>query len=144
MTREEIFEFIHTNPVFHLATIDNGKPRVRGMLTYSADESGIVFHTGAMRDVHRQIELNPNVELCYNDYNAQIQVRVYGELTQVTDTAFKDEVAAHPSRTFLTPWRASLTDEEFHRQFIVYRMEKPTAIWWKMSDNFAPKTPVSL
>jgi len=27
------------NPVFHLATIDDGKPRCRSMLLYSADDN---------------------------------------------------------------------------------------------------------
>lgn len=59
MNKTEIFEFLNANPVFHLATIDGGRPCVRGMLLYSADENGIVFHTGKMRDLHKQLTEKP-------------------------------------------------------------------------------------
>ncbi|MBN2529199.1 MAG: pyridoxamine 5'-phosphate oxidase family protein [Deltaproteobacteria bacterium] len=141
MTKDDVFEFINRNPVFHLGTVDNGQPRVRGMLTYSATDDGIIFHTGNMRNVYRQIEANPLVELCYNDYEMQMQVRVSGTLHQIKDNAFKDQVADHPSRTFLTGWRNAIGVESFHTQFIVYCLKRGIATCWQISDNFAPKNP---
>ena len=47
MNREEIIPFLNRNPVCHLATVEGGKPRVRGMFMYRADEQGLLFHTGA-------------------------------------------------------------------------------------------------
>ena len=67
MNKTEIFEFLNANPVFHLATIEHGRPRVRGTLLYSADESGLVFHTGKMRGLHNQLTENPNVEMSFNN-----------------------------------------------------------------------------
>jgi len=51
------------NPVFHLATIDDGKPRC----------SYVVFHTDTMKDVFKQISKNPNFELCFKDYKNNVQ-----------------------------------------------------------------------
>ncbi|MBE6072392.1 MAG: pyridoxamine 5'-phosphate oxidase family protein [Clostridium butyricum] len=68
MTKQEILESINKNPVFYLATIDGDKPKVRGMLLYKADDNGILFHTGASKDLYSQILKNPNAELCFN-YN---------------------------------------------------------------------------
>ena len=143
MNKEEMFQLIRANPSFHLATVEGDQPRVRGMLIYSADEDGIVFHTGIMRDVYRQIEANPKVELCFNDKRG-VQVRVTGRLEQVRDNAFKDQIAAHPLRTFLKPWRDTLSLEEFHSQFIVYRLRNGSASWWTMARNFAAKEPIEL
>jgi pyridoxamine 5'-phosphate oxidase len=142
--KEDILNLINENPIFHLATVEGDQPRVRAMLIYRADEDGIVFHTGSMRDVYRQIEANPKVELCFNDDRRGVQVRVWGKLEQVTDSTFKDEIYHHPSRAFLRPWRETITLHDFHKQFIVYVLRKGSAVWWTMARNFAPKEPITL
>jgi len=53
MTKEQIFEVMNGNLGFHLATVENGEPRVRGMMLYKADETGIVFHTGDFKADNR-------------------------------------------------------------------------------------------
>jgi len=65
MDKNEIFNLINQNPVFFLAITDGDQPRVRGMLLYRADESGIIFHTGAMKDLYTQVTKNNKVELCF-------------------------------------------------------------------------------
>lgn len=144
MTRDEIFTLLNANPAFHLATVDNGQPRCRGMFLYKADENGIVFHTGAFKDVFRQITANPQVELCFNDFQKNVQVRVSGTLQEVNDNAFKDEICAHPSRAFLKPWRESGPLENFYQSFRVFRLKHGQAVTWSFETNFAPKTPIAL
>ena len=34
MNKNEIFEFLNANPIFHLATVEGNKPRVRAMMIY--------------------------------------------------------------------------------------------------------------
>ncbi|MBT8339949.1 MAG: pyridoxamine 5'-phosphate oxidase family protein [Desulfatitalea sp.] len=144
MNKEEIFQLMNANPVFHLATLDGDQPRVRALFLYRADENGIVFHTGKMKDLYKQIEANHKVELCFNDHQQNIQVRVTGQLEQITENAFKDEICEHPTRAFLKPWRASGQLEDFYENFIVYKLSHGSAIWWTMEENFAPKRPVML
>jgi len=69
MNKEQIFDFINGNPTFFLATADGDEPRVRAMMLYKADERGVVFHTGPLKEVYQQICKNPNVQLCF--YNQQ-------------------------------------------------------------------------
>jgi uncharacterized pyridoxamine 5'-phosphate oxidase family protein len=144
MTRQEIIELIKNNPAFHLATMDGDQPRVRGMLLYKADETGIVFHSGTMKDVYKQIVNNPKVELCFNDFNKGIQVRVSGEMEIVNDNALKDEIYEHPSRGFLKPWRASLSQEDLYKSFVVFRLQGGKATIWTMETNLAPKEYIQL
>lgn len=144
MNKQDVLKLINENPVFHLATVEGDQPRVRAMLIYRADEDGIIFHTGSMRDVYRQIEANPKVELCFNDHERGIQVRVWGKLEQITDHTFKDEIYRHPSRAFLKPWRERISLDDFHEQLIVYVLRKGSAVWWTMARNFAPKEPIAL
>lgn len=144
MKKEEMFELMNSNPAFHLATVEGDQPRCRGMFLYRADENGIIFHSGAMKMVHSQIMKNPKVELCFNDNEKRVQVRVTGTLDIVNDNAFKDEICEHPTRKFLKAWRESGTMDQFYNSFQVYRMTGGKAVSWTMETNFAPKVEVSL
>lgn len=135
MNREEIIELIGRNPVFHLATVEEGEARVRGMLMYRADDKGILFHTGPMKEVHRQMVSNPAVELCFHDWQANVQVRVRGRATLVADQALKEEIVNSPGREFLKPW----IEAAGYELLSVFRVEQCRAQVWTMETNFAPK-----
>lgn len=140
MNKSEIFGFLNANPVFHLATIEGDKPRVRGMLLYSADENGIVFHTGKMRDLHKQLTENPNVEMSFNNGSDEnlIQIRVSGTVELVEDLELKKEIVQ--KREFLKPF----VEQMGYEPLAVYRLKNGTASVWAMKTNLAPKKFVEL
>lgn len=144
MKKEQIFEAMRNNPVFHLATIDGDQPRCRAMLLYNADENGITFHTGAMKDVYKQISLNPSVELCFYDIGSNVQVRVSGKLEEIEDNALKDQICDHPSRAFLKPWKESGPLADFYSTFKVFCLKDGKATTWTMETNFDPKVEIPL
>jgi uncharacterized pyridoxamine 5'-phosphate oxidase family protein len=144
MTKEQVLELINANPVFHLATVEGEQPRVRALYLYRADDEGIVFHTGRMKDLYRQVEANPKVELCFNDLKGGVQVRVTGALEEITECDYKDEICDDPKRAFVKTWRESGPLADFYTDFIVYRLAHGSAVWWTMAENFAPKRPVTL
>ncbi len=138
MGKEEIYQLMNENPVFHLATMDGDQPRVRGMLLFRADEEGIIFHTGSMKDVFTQIEKNPKVELCFNANGTQI--RVAGVLELVEDDKLKEEIYSHPSRKFLHAWKELDIDSMLR----IFRLKHGTAVEWTMATNFDAKKPIQL
>jgi uncharacterized pyridoxamine 5'-phosphate oxidase family protein len=144
MNKEALFDLMRTNPVFYLATLEDDQPRVRALFLYRADEQGIIFHTGKMKDLYRQLAVHPRVEMCFYDAARNVQVRVWGELEQINDRAVKDEICAHPTRAFLKPWREGGPLEDFYNTFTVWSLKNGTALWWTMQENFAPKRPISL
>lgn len=145
MTSEEILEIIQSNPAFHLATVDGDQPHVRGMLLYKADKEGIIFHTGTIKDLYRQIVNNPKVELCFHDFKKGIQIRVKGTLTEIKDVAVKDEIVNHPTRAFLRDWRNSGDLSDFYHDFAVFSLKNGEATTWEMAENFTyPKTITTL
>jgi len=144
MNKEQIFELMNNNLVFYLATVEDGEPRVRGMMLYKADKTGIVFHTGTFKDVYRQILNNPHVQLCFVDSVKNIQVRVRGTLEVVDDNVLKEEISNHPTRGFLQTWKESSTLEDFYNNFIVFRMKNGLANVWAFETNTAPKDDISL
>jgi pyridoxamine 5'-phosphate oxidase len=89
MTKEEVLEFITKNPVFSLATIDGNQPRTRMIMMYRADKSGIIFSTGRDKDVNKQLQVNPAVELCFFGSEQNCQVRVEGTAEAVDDLELK-------------------------------------------------------
>jgi uncharacterized pyridoxamine 5'-phosphate oxidase family protein len=140
MDRHEILTLINRNPAFFLATLEKGEPRVRGMLLYRADEGGIVFHTGAMKDLHRQLSTNPAVELCFNDWQQQIQVRVRGKARQIGEPQLKEEIVNSPGREFLKPWVENMGLDVLS----VFRVEDCQALVWTMATNFTAKELIPL
>jgi len=74
MNREEILQFLNKNPVCHLASTEGNQPRVRGMMMYKADSTGIFFHTGAFKSLYSQITRNRHVEICFNSQDTQVRV----------------------------------------------------------------------
>lgn len=140
MNKSEIFNFLNANPAFHLATVEGNKPHVRGMLLYRADENGIIFHTGKMKDLHRQLSENPNMEMCFNNGNFEnlIQIRVSGTVQLVEDLDLKKEIVQ--KREFLKPF----VEQMGYEPLAVYRLKKGVATIWTMQTNFAPKEFVEL
>ena len=60
---KEVQEFLKKCGVYYLATIDGDKPRVRPFGTAEIFENHLYIQTGKSKDVYKQIEKNPNVEL---------------------------------------------------------------------------------
>jgi pyridoxamine 5'-phosphate oxidase len=138
MTKEEVFEFIRKNPVFGLATADDNKPHVRMMMLYRADENGIIFNTGENKDVHRQLTVNPQVEMCFYSAEEQRQVRIGGTVEVLEDLELKKQVVK--DYPFLKEW----VDREGYEVLIVYCLKNGRAAAWTMETNFKPKEYVQL
>ncbi len=138
MGREEIIEFISKNPLFCLATVEAGKPHVRTMMLYRADERGILFHTGKNKDLYRQILACPDVELCFHIPGIGVQIRIAGTAEPLDDLDLKKEIVAE--REFLRPW----IDSEGYDPLIPFRVRDAVATVWTMDNNFAPKTFINI
>ena len=130
MTSSEILKFLNAHPACHLATLENGKPRVRGMLMYRADEQGLLFHTGIGKALAKQIQNGAPAEACFN--NPDIQIRVSGVVEVVEDRALKEEIVA--ARPFMQPWVAA----HGYGLLVVFRLAKCEATVWTMASNFDP------
>ena len=132
MTSSEIMKFLNAHPACHLATLENGKPRVRGMLMYRADEKGLLFHTGIGKALAKQVPNGAPVEACFN--SPELQVRVSGTAQIVDDLELKKEIVA--ARPFMQPWVA----QHGYDLLVVFRIVRCEAATWTMASNFEPTT----
>ena len=138
MNKAEILEFLNSNPMCRLATVEGDQPRVRGMMMYRADENGIVFHTGGPKDLFRQLRANPKVEVCFNNADNSKQVRVAGTAELVEDDALKREIVE--ARPFLKP----IVEAYGSDLLKVFRITRCVATVWTMEMNLRPKEYVRL
>ena len=132
MTTAEILKFLNDHPACHLATLQDGQPRVRGMLLYRADERGLTFHTGTGKALARQAHNGGLAEACF--HSADRQIRVAGAVQVVDDLELKKEIVA--ARPFMQPWVAAHGYGLLH----VFRLTNCAATVWTMADNFQPTT----
>ncbi len=132
VTRDEVLQFLNRNPVCHLATLEDGHPRVRGMFMYRADESGLIFHTGTSKALARQVQTGAPVEVCFND--SDVQVRVSGVAELLEDEALKKEIVS--ARPFMQSWIETYGIE----LLLVFRVTQCRAAVWTVDDNFKPTT----
>ncbi len=138
MNKQEILEFIRKNPACSLATCDGNQPRVRGMLTYRADETGILFHTGRPKDLYKELVANPNVEVCYIEVGTSTQVRVTGRVTILEDLDLKKQIVK--DRPFLKP----VAEQFGYESLVVLRLAPEEAVVWTFATNFEPKQRIKL
>jgi uncharacterized pyridoxamine 5'-phosphate oxidase family protein len=138
MDKKEVFDFIKAHPGSHLATIDGNVPRVRGMGIPKADENGIVIQTVAMKDVCKQLNGNPNVELCFNDYEKRVQIRVQGKAEPVNDPALLQEIM--DARPFLK----QIAEKNGDDSIALFCVKHGRAAKWTMEVNLEPKDWIDL
>lgn len=60
---EEVFEFLKKCGVFYLATEEGDKPRVRPFGAVNIFEGKLYIQTGKTKNVSKQMQVNPNVEI---------------------------------------------------------------------------------
>jgi pyridoxamine 5'-phosphate oxidase len=91
MDKKEVLELLKANRHCHLATVDEGMPRVRALQIFRIDENGILIQTWKDKDVGKQLSRNPEVELCFNNFKEGIQIRVRGRVELVEDNALEEQ-----------------------------------------------------
>ena len=76
----EISEFIKKCGTYYLATVEDGQPRVRPFGTIHIFEDRLYIQTGKKKEVSKQIQKKPRVELCC--MNGGEWLRLAGELVR--------------------------------------------------------------
>ena len=61
---DEVYEFLKKCGIFYLATVDGDKPRVRPFGVVNIFEGKLYIQTGKSKKVSKQMQINPNVEIC--------------------------------------------------------------------------------
>ena len=76
---DELLKFLEKNPVFYLATDDDGQPRVRPFGFHMIFDSKFYMVTALPKKVCKQMEKNPKIEFCTMAPDTKF-IRVKGEV----------------------------------------------------------------
>ncbi len=90
---KEVFDFIKECGTYYLATVEDGQPRNRPFGTINIFEDRLYIQTGKSKEVSKQIQKNPRVELCC--FNGKQWLRLSGELVRDDRLEPKKDMLEH-------------------------------------------------
>lgn len=126
---QEVLEFLKACGTYYLATVDGDQPRVRPFGTIHIFEDKLYIQTGKSKDVSKQIQKNPKVELC--GFAQGKWVRVAGELVR------DDRIEAKKSMLDAYPSLQNMYSAEDDNTEVLY-FKNATATFSSFTE--APKT----
>lgn len=126
---EEVQEFLKECGVYYLATTEGDQPRVRPFGTAEIFEDHLYIQTGKSKNVSKQIEKNPKVELC--GFKDGKWIRVTGKLVR------DDRVEAKKNMLDKNPNLRGMYDENDPNTEVLYFKNAVAVI---SSFTEAPKT----
>ena len=92
---EKALEFLKTNKEVAFATVEGDKPKIRVFQIMKQQGNTLYFVTAPKKEVYRQLQENPNVEILAIKEN--IFVRIAGQaMFDVDDTTAREIYAANP------------------------------------------------
>lgn len=92
----EVYDFLKKCETYYLATVEDGQPRVRPFGTVDLFEGKLYIQTGKVKDVSKQIQQNPRVELCA--FDGEKWLRLSGKLVRDDRVEAKEHMlAGYPS-----------------------------------------------
>jgi uncharacterized pyridoxamine 5'-phosphate oxidase family protein len=77
---QEVYEFLKKCGTYYLATVEGDQPRVRPFGTVDVFEGRLYIQTGKVKDVSKQIQMNPKVEL--SAFDGEKWLRLSGKLVR--------------------------------------------------------------
>jgi uncharacterized pyridoxamine 5'-phosphate oxidase family protein len=87
------FEFIKASPVFHIATVDGAKARVRPFGFIMKRNNKLYFCTNKTKDVYKQLRKNPDIEISDMGNNVWLRIRgriAFDETREAKAQAFEE------------------------------------------------------
>lgn len=92
---KKAFEFLKENRAVAFATVEGGKPKIRVFEIMKQQENTLYFVTAPGKEVYKQLQENPNVEILAMKGN--VFVRIAGQVVfDVDDTTAREIYAANP------------------------------------------------
>ncbi|WP_066640665.1 pyridoxamine 5'-phosphate oxidase family protein [Desulfolucanica intricata] len=71
---KEVYDFLKKCQTYYIATVDGDQPRVRPFGTIDIFEDKLYIQTGKVKNVSKQMQANPKIEICAFDGSEWIRV----------------------------------------------------------------------
>ena len=139
---EEWFEEAKKNEfndpnAMNLATISSdGKPNSRIVLLKSYDDNGFVFYTNSKSKKGKAIKNNSSVALNFHWKTLQRQIRVEGDVSQISNSEADEYYNSRPLGSKIGAWASLQSEELDDRSTLIKRVEEFKK---KFSNNDVPR-----
>ncbi len=90
---KEVYDFLKKVGTYYLATVDGDQARVRPFGTINIFEDKLYIQTGKVKDVSKQIQKNPKVEI--SAFDGQVWLRLSGTLVRDDRVEPKKDMLEH-------------------------------------------------
>ena len=135
MDLQDCVKFANENKMCYLATVENGRPRVRPMGLWFADEKGFYFQSHTEKALCIQLNANKMAEICFYNRTASpglgTVLRVSGEVEFLDDIAYKKRVFEERAQVVKSYGLEGLEDP----RLAIFRISKGEAFFWTMEYN---------
>lgn len=76
---DEVLKFLRDSKVFYVATVDGNLPRVRPFGLVMIYDGKLCFCTNNQKDVYKQMQANPNIEISATSPDGMEWIRLRGK-----------------------------------------------------------------
>ena len=123
---KKVVDLLHEAGVFHLATVDGDRARVRPFGFVMEFGEKLYFTTGNKKPVYRQLKENPNTEMCGMLPDGR-WIRLEGR------AVFDGDLSAKKHAFELYPNFEHLYKTPENPEFEVFYLENPSAVIYSMT-----------
>jgi uncharacterized pyridoxamine 5'-phosphate oxidase family protein len=89
---EEVIKFLRENRLGFLASVDNGKPKVRPWGFMFEEKGKFYFCTNTTKDVYKQLKKTPYIEFSCTNKEFNTWLRLSGQITFSDDRKIKEKI----------------------------------------------------
>lgn len=123
---EDVISFADAHRMGYLATVEDGKPRVRAFAIMKIEGDTIYLSTHNTGATFQQIKKVPRVEFITNDPETYTTLRISGDVVFVEDMEFKRKVLQ------ADPMMAKMFEGEKEKTFELFYLVNVEPNWWGM------------
>ena len=108
-----------------LATVnDKNEPSVRMVLLKGLSHKGFVFYTNLESPKSEDLKKNPKAEMCFHWKSLQRQIRIFGNITQVSDKEADFYFNSRPHESKIGAWASEQSKIMKNREEFLKRIDE--------------------
>jgi uncharacterized pyridoxamine 5'-phosphate oxidase family protein len=109
---DTVFEFLKASPIFHIASVDGDKARVRPFRFMMKRNDTLYFCTNKTKEVYKQLKQNPDIEISDMGSDGGTWLRIRGRIA-FDETREAKAQAFEESPNLLNMYPKGADDETF-------------------------------
>ena len=124
MSEAEKKEINDPNALSLATTNQKNEPSVRMILLKGLNEKGFVFYTNLSSPKSNDLKKNPKAEMCFHWKSLQRQIRIFGNITQVSDKEADAYFNSRPYESRIGAWASDQSKAMNKREDLLKKIDE--------------------